>query len=426
MNILYIKRAYNSRLHAQINALHERSHSIVLLLEAWIGNGYNGPRQWDPAKILSRFPVYYSKSAESQTSLPISKGSNRFRLLKDIEAGCDPDPGECRPDRWSSKQYPFLHALEDVLSIHDVDVIISGNDAVETEDYRTKLVISALKGKIPIVYDCQDILSDCFFGNRMVSEIECFVNEESDGVVHTNPIGLEWVRSKYRIGKALAFPNYASEKCFSRKRTKLSGKAGGVHVVYCGSVQKTPKGFGFPFARDMRNMFEEIAALGVSLHLHLGLYPGTDLYQHYAKLERYNNVILHPYVPFDEMMSTLTQYDIGILPFDIGSLRHQVEREGPHVLNDFFLSRADTLKQYEYILAGLPVLTVPVKWISAWLEENNFGASFNSIGHLRKILRSSKIQEYAESVNRDASSFSIENRIGILERFLQDILKKHG
>ena len=54
MNILYVKRAYNTRLHTQIEALSERGHSIILLLEALPEHGYNGPGQWDGREIRSR------------------------------------------------------------------------------------------------------------------------------------------------------------------------------------------------------------------------------------------------------------------------------------------------------------------------------------------------------------------------------------
>jgi hypothetical protein len=55
MRILYIKRAYNTRLHTQIHALCERGHSTVFLLESPIEYGYNGPGQWDTQNRIRIF-----------------------------------------------------------------------------------------------------------------------------------------------------------------------------------------------------------------------------------------------------------------------------------------------------------------------------------------------------------------------------------
>jgi hypothetical protein len=122
------------------------------------------------------------------------------------------------------------------------------------------------------------------------------------------------------------------------------------------------------------------------------------------------------------MMEKLSRYDVGLFPIDPGSLKEQVEFSGPSILEDFSLSRADTCKQYEYTLAGLPVLTAPLKWISIWLERNKFGTSFQSASHLHKILKGDQMKGYADTVEKEAFKFSIEEKISQLEGFLLDVL----
>jgi hypothetical protein len=419
MKILYIKRAYNTRLHNQVTGLAQQGHKLILLLEAPIEAGYNGPGQWNLSDIHPEVVVFYTWTIRSSHDLDKGKLSKfsikpRFPHLwsKLIRLASQTSLGHRKT---------FLQTLERILTAHKVDIIISSNDALETEDMRTKWVIEAFKGKVPIVYECQDILSDCFVGLTKVLEIEKFVNEEADGVIHTNPTVLRWITGRYRIKKAAAFQNYTSSNYFWPRMPKLSEQDGSIHLVYCGSVQQTPKHYSYPFARDMKNMFREIASLGFVLHLHLGLYPGSPTYDYYRELEALPNIVLHRYLPFAAMMQTLTRYDIALFPVDLGSLKKDVELYGPDILDGFPLSRADTSKQYEYTMAGLPVLTAPIKWISNWLEKNDFGTSFRSIAHLDEILKGSRIDDFKSSVDKYAARFSIDKKIGEMEKFLLDV-----
>lgn len=418
MKILYIKRAYNTRLHNQAAALAQRGHKIILLLESPIEYGYSGPGQWNPYELHAGIKIYYTgiiappqeRCRDRTFPLPFTQRLEDYRS-KFIRA---------RYRLARNRKKALLRALDRIFSRHDIDLILSSNDALETEDSRTKWVIEAWEGRIPIVYECQDILSDCFSGIAQIEDTERFVNERSDAVIHTNPLALKWMNDRYRIKRGAAFPNYGRKEYFRSRLPRLSGQDGSVHLVYCGSVQQTPKPYPYPFARDMKAMFREIAALGFPLHLHLGLYPGTPLYAYYWELEQVPNITLHRYRPFKAMMETLSRYDVGLFPVDLGSLKKEVEESGPSILEDFPLSRADTSKQYEYVLAGLPVLTAPLKWISNWLENNNFGTSFHSVSHLHKILKSDQVKAYSEAVDHCGSRFSIEERISELESFLLD------
>jgi hypothetical protein len=420
MNILYVKRAYNTRLHTQIQALSERNHSLILFLEARPEDGYNGPGQWDAREIHRRYPVIYASSGNARPGRHHASGIagrflNRWERTRraPISAGATP-----------SMERRFLKTLDRIFVKYRVDVVLSGNDALPDGDRGTRLVLDRFGGKIPIVYDCQDILSDCFIGDERVEECERAVHEKADGVIHTNPPALNWAASRYRLKKGVFFPNYSSSKYFLKKEARLSAADGRIHLVYSGGVQRTPEGDRYPYARDLKRRFMEIASLGHPLHLHLGMYPGSALDDYYSKLDKTPNIRLHPYRPFPEMMRDLTRYDVGLFPLDLSSLDSQIAEGGPQVLDQSRFSRIDTSKQYEYILAGLPVLTAPVRWVSDFLKENRFGAPFQTIEELGCILKSGEIAGYAESVGQTAARFSIENKIDELERFLMEAAGK--
>lgn len=417
MNILYVKRAYNTRLHTQARALSERGHSIILLLEAPPELGYSGPAQWDAREIYSRYPVIYASSGTARPGLARGTGfipglRDRWRRLRRLAAAGSPG---------SSPDGRYLRTLDRVLAKYRVDVVLSGNDALPGEDRRTLLLLDRFGGKVPVVHDFQDILSDCFIGDGLVEECERSVHEEADGVIHTNPLALAWAAARFRLKKGCAFPNYSSQGFFPEGREKLSAADGRLHLVYCGGVQKTPGGDRYPYARDMKRMFREIASLGHPLHLHLGTYPGTPLRDHYRELERVPNIRIHPFRPFPEMMRTLSLYDVGLFPLDLSHLEGRVAESGPGVLDLCRFSRIDTSKQYEYTLAGLPVLTAPLRWVTTFLEDNHFGTSFRSVEELGTRLDGGEVPGYLDSVRRSASLFSIENRIDVLESFLAGV-----
>jgi hypothetical protein len=277
--------------------------------------------------------------------------------------------------------------------------------------------------RVPVVYECQDILTDCFAERADIAAEERAANEQSAGVIYTNPVALAWAAGRYRLERALSFPNYGSARHFQPRLPKLSAADGRLHLVYCGSVQQTPPGYEYPFARDMKAMFGQIAALGHPLHLHLGLYPGTELARYYGELASVPNIVIHPYQPFGAALRQLTQYDVGLFPVELGSLRPAVATSGESALRAFPLSRADTLKQYEYVLAGLPVLTAPLTWVARWVAENDFGAAFRSVEHLGQLLRGEQVRRWQQAVDAGAGGFAIERQIGALERFLEEVLE---
>ena len=420
MNILYIKRAYNTRVHTQVQALTEKGHSLVLLLESPMEIGYSGPGQWDVREINSRLSIIYISPEMTGSRIP-QRPSLFGRVLNRI--------GEIEKRPYFGgfgylRGRQFLKTLHRVLSEYPVNLILSGNDALMEEDQRTLFLLDHFEGKIPIVFDCQDMLSDCFMGNKRVEDVERAIHQRADGVIHTNPVALKWAASRYPLKRGFFFPNYSNSKYFPGNAARLSDGDGRIHLVYCGGVQQTPRGYGHPFARDMKRRFREIASLGHPLHLHLGLYPGSPIHAYYMELEQIKNIRIHPYLAFSEMMQTLSHYDVGLFPLDLSSLSDQIEANGLRVLDQCRFSRIDTSKQYEYTLAGLSVLTAPVRWISEWLDENHFGKSFHTIGDLGEILEGNELRSYLDCVRQNATRFSIERHIGGLEEFLLEISGK--
>lgn len=393
MKILFVKRALNTRLYNQILALHDRGHELSLLLESPVRWGYSGPNQWDePAIHRTCYTRYSEPRMKRAPRVPMSKKAPQFRRV-----------------------------LEQVIIQRRPAIIISANDCIETEDERSRIVLELVNGRVPVVYDCQDFLVDCFPRNTALLALHRQINEHADGVIHTSPRGLAWVQNRCRIKKALTFPNYASRRFFSAPERKLSAADRRLHLVYAGGMTITPDGEPFPHMRDMRRSFREIARLKVDLHLHLAHYP-REVYNKYLELADEKNVRFYPYQPYHQLMQRLSVYDAGLFPLDLGYIRACQRGEAGESVEQLPASRIDTSKQYEYVLAGLPVLTAPVSWVSEWVSENGVGACYSSIDELERLIENGGLTRLAERVREIGPRFAIENQIHSLEQFLADLV----
>jgi len=118
MRILYIKRAYNTRLHNQVRALLQRGHEITLLLDSPIEYGYNGPGQWGSQDIRPDLKVCYTGIVKSGQTRIHKKNSLRHACRRLVHYR-NRLPGLQRHLGMDAKGI-FMSALDRVLSGEDV------------------------------------------------------------------------------------------------------------------------------------------------------------------------------------------------------------------------------------------------------------------------------------------------------------------
>ena len=281
------------------------------------------------------------------------------------------------------------------------DIIHSHN----APDFLTVSAINAVDN-IPIIHDTHDVLTMRKMGyyvgddeNRIqeYAEEEKIANEESDGRLYvTEGVG-DYIRKRYTVNESdLVFRNYVSEDMMPWDLTdKLSDKDGAIHIVYAGTITSQIEGHHY----DLRGIFREIAKQG--FHIHIYAAREDEAYSLLAEEED----LVHYHGHFDRkvlMHDELQKYDFGWAGFN-------------DVMNKQHLDVALPNKAIEYIACGLPVLTLPHKTLSEFVEEHKVGLVINSFDVMKEQLFESN--EMKETVIKKRYEFTIENNINQLIQF---------
>ena len=281
------------------------------------------------------------------------------------------------------------------------DIIHSHN----APDFLTLSAINAVDD-IPIIHDTHDVLTmrkmGYYVGDdeeriKEYAEEEKIANEESDGRLYvTEGVG-DYIRKRYTVDESdLVFRNYVSEEMMPWDLTdKFSDKDGEIHIVYAGTITSQIEGHHY----DLRGIFREIAEQGFHIHI----YAARDD-EAYSLLDEEENLI-HYHGHFDRkvlMRDELKKYDFGWAGFN-------------DVMNKEHLDVALPNKAIEYIACGLPILTLPHKTLSEFVEEHKVGLVIHSFGDMKEQLFESN--ELKEIVIKKRYEFTIENNINKLIQF---------
>jgi len=281
------------------------------------------------------------------------------------------------------------------------DIIHSHN----APDFLTLSAINAVDD-IPIIHDTHDVLTmrkmGYYVGDdeeriKEYAEEEKIANEESDGRLYvTEGVG-DYIRKRYTVDESdLVFRNYVSEEMMPWDLTdKFSDKDGEIHIVYAGTITSQIEGHHY----DLRGIFREIAEQG--FHIHIYAARDDEAYSLLAEEED----LIHYHGHFDRktlMHDELLKYDFGWAGFN-------------DVTNKEHLDVALPNKTIEYIACGLPVLTLPHKTLSEFVEEHKVGLVIHSFGDMKEQLFESN--ELKEIVIKKRYEFTIENNINKLIQF---------
>jgi len=277
--------------------------------------------------------------------------------------------------------------------------ITSNYDIIHCHNEPDILTVAALGGDAPVVHDTHDLISLRANGDPNLSYFEGVANRGSAGRVYTTPYQLEEAKRLYGVnGHSLVFYNYASESDLpTNYHPKLSDLDGQVHIVYEG-------GIGGNTHRDFASLFVDLANQAIHIYIYPTFYS-QEIAQHFS--EHKNIHYNHPLSP-KQIVEEMTQYDYGIIPFNI-------EKS-----NKRFLDSTIANKLFEYLAAGLPVITSPLKTYIDYFKQNPVGITFESYkGIIENIPR---LKEIAKKTDFSKQIFTYENEIEKLEKFYGDLI----
>ena len=189
-----------------------------------------------------------------------------------------------------------------------------------------------------------------------------------------------------------------------RLKHKLSTDDGMLHIVYEGHLDGFQSGGHY----DLLEIFKGIARQGINVHI----YPSKDneLYKNLAKVEKL--IHYHGRRQPIQLMEELTQYDLGWAGFNT-------------TINSMHTDTVLANKLFDYVAAGLPVLSFPHKSQKRFLESNGLGIIINHPNEFDVLLNSSHLNTLMNSVNKKRFSFTMENQIMKVHEFYQDVMALH-
>lgn len=316
-------------------------------------------------------------------------------------------------DRWVQLERDSSRDLVSLLDSDDFDLIHSHN----APDYLTIKALDAVryaKHSIPVIHDNHDAITlrKTQYGNvthslEKIASEESIANKFSDARIHVSEGLKDYITQMYGSsnGLDLVFNNFALKELVPEEMLpKLSGKEGGVHIVYEGNIDEKKNGSHY----DLLDIFDNITKKGFHLHV----YTPRDA-KEYKKMSKRNHYLhFHGRLTPKELMKEMTQYDFGWAGFNRSK-------------NKAHLRVTLANKVFEYISAGLPVISFPHETQKRFLETHKLGIVISDIGELSTALENGRIVNLKAEVQKRRYYFTVENNIGEVEEFYQKVLENH-
>lgn len=307
-----------------------------------------------------------------------------------------------------SKVYPGLSddiydSCFQLQSIRQLWDISENYDVIHCHNEPDTLTVVALSGEAPVVHDTHDLISLRDPKDGQLRFFEGLANRGASGRVYSTTEQLNTAFNLYGVkGPSIVLNNNVSKADLPQKfKKKLSDKDGEIHLVYEG-------GIGGNTHRDFLDLFSELSCHGINIHIYPNFFNPdlSNIFSKYNKIHYY-----HPVSP-KMIIETMTQYDCGIIPFNL--------KKG----NKTFLDTTIANKLFEYLAAGLPVLASSLKTYEKYFLNNRVGTTFsstedivNSIPKLMGIARNTDVKQYVRTY---------EDEIYQIEKLYFEIIKKYS
>ncbi|NNM47948.1 glycosyltransferase [Knoellia koreensis] len=301
-------------------------------------------------------------------------------------------------DAWHLLAPDPTHDLRRVVERVRPDVIHSHN----LPDTLTVAALEVAGGRVPIVHDVHDFQSlratpyeDGFPDPPDPIASERAAIEGSDALITVSDVLLEEITARYAVpAPHLVVPNFALARDLPPLPDELETHEQDVgeplRFVYEGTISTCGGHY------DLREIFAAIASTpGVRLDVHCGREP-MAAYRGLA--ERFDSLTLHPPMPTRALMRMLPRYDVGWAGFNA-------------TLNDAHLETVLPNKAFEYVGAGLGVLTLPHKALARWVEAEGVGIVLDSLDDLSTSLRAADVETVRKTARAHRERYTLDAHI---------------
>jgi hypothetical protein len=270
--------------------------------------------------------------------------------------------------------------------------------------------------KIPFIIDMQDVYA-CYYGLKpgirwikaeLPHEKNCL--QFSDGLIGHSLEPNVASRKYGRIKPAsLFFPLYCDNDYFQNNTKSL--EADDIHFVYAGGVASSQR----DKAQYGLIQFHELIRILSGQKIHLHIYPSpTNFKADYTEYEQLSDQSdyfhFHHSVSQDHLASELNKYHFGLLPFFQKNSGQSPEK----------FKYATTLKLFNYIEAGIPVLVSEDLVFQNWIIKRYNGGltiKLEDIYHMKKIISTIDYSEMVAGLIKHREEISLKTHIPRLIKF---------
>jgi len=231
-------------------------------------------------------------------------------------------------------------------------------------------------------------------------KLERIAHEKSNGRMYISPGMLEYSSKKYDISMHnLVVTEWVldSELC-KKKVEKLSSKDGNIHIGFTGAIV---------IRDDYRNHLSFLSALAKdNIHVHIHSIYHDDMSKYVTRTTCKTNPNLHLHdklLPANEFVESLASYDWGIIPFE-----HQIR----------YVDTLLTNKIYDYISAGIPIISSNTKTLAKFLSKHKLGFVYSNLDDLTEKLKIEKPSSYKVDFKKFLLSKGVKRMIKFYEGFI--------
>jgi len=291
----------------------------------------------------------------------------------------------------------FKEAISIYANHIGVDVITWDNEP----DFPVKWIREVVGKKIPIITDLHDLDS---IRKGFIPKDERYMFNNSDGLIYVSLPIQEMTNELHDNNKPnICLYSYCNEGIVEFDEKEIPNRRGLVYQGGANPPNDDVQNQMFAY-RYLYDILKKLVECGNELHMYCGNMSAFDTYQNIG-------AVVHPPTMYDKMMNELTQYKYGVAIFN--------NEDGKKDQVNYTL----TNKEFEYLQAGLPVISCWTYETMKHIDKHKIGFTFDNIDQIGDCSSfESKYPSIMQNIMKKRKELVMENFIWRLENLYAKVL----